>query len=462
MTSSLWDAAKVHNKNRAVLASAVLAVASIALGIAVPHLAVFGTATTHVAGEVIAAVIAFILGVALISISRSAEQPWLNILGWGFLLVAGLDLVHALFSSPAASSAFGNSDQIASAISLLSRTALGAFALWAALKLEKQADGSFTLSSLRWPIAVVGSLLVGSVAISVLQALDGSTVSPSDRLSLLPGLIFLAAFIVVQRRRSQDTHTLLAFTVFLLASGAADTAFAFHTAEPFDGYFSTLHIYKLFSYGVMLVGLLMESQRLHSFELRARQELGKVNDSLNESNLGLTSASNDLKTLNQIGRIAGISVSVTDRFDQIADLIRTRIDAERVSVAFIDESGTHSRMVVTNGLDIAGRASGTLVPLANTHTGESILNKRTIVVGSSNIDAIRRGNPDMFVNDIKAGVRSWITTPIIIEDSVVGVLMVRSVKSLAYGEREIQFVEQVASQLAGLVRHGRTRQINAA
>lgn len=462
MTSSLWDVLKVHNNNRVVLASAVLAVASIALGFAVPHIAVFGTATTHVAGEVIAAVLALVLGVTLISISRSAEQPWLNILGCGFLLVAALDLVHALFSSPVASNAFGNGDQIASAISLLSRTVLGTFALLAALKLEKRTDGNLTLSALRWPVAIVGSLLLGAVVISILQASSGSVVAPAARFSLLPGLIFFAAFILVQRRRSLDTNTLSAFTVFLLASGAADIAFAFHTTEPFDGYFSALHIYKLFSYGVMLVGLLTESHRLHSFELRIRQELGKVNESLNESNLGLTSASNDLKALNQIGRIAGISVSVADRFDEVADLVRSRIEADRVAVAVVNESGTHSKLIAANGLPIAGRATGALVSLSDRDASEFIFNKKSVVVGPSNIDAIRGQYLKLFVNDIKAGVRSWITTPIIAENTVVGVLMVRCVKPLAYGEREVQFVEQVASQLAGPVSRGRDRQIDAA
>ncbi len=450
VTSSLWDETKSRDNNRVIIASAALAVASIALSAILPHIGVWGGTTAHVVHETISAVLATIIGITLIIISRSAEQPWMKTLGWGFVIAAGIGLFHGIVGSPAVADAIGNSKQISDWASVASRMTLAGFALWAALKLDKRSDSDSAKRSLWWPILIVVVLVVGSGLLSILQAPDNQPFIPAIRINIFPGLVFLTAFVIALDRQSPARYTVGAFSIFLLTNGAADAVFMVYAVEPFDPYFSATHNYKFFGFGIMLIGLLAETHRLHRFELTARQELGRVNESLNDSNLGLTSASNDLAALNRIGRISGASQSVTDRFDQIGEVIRSRIDADRIAVAVRGPSSTGCRIEAVFSRPDGEPAIGSDAPLTGTLFGNAILNQGIAILDESTITKATQNAP-WLESDLNAGIKSWIFTPIIAEGKPNGILLVRSLKAGAYSSREAQFIEQVASQLAAPV-----------
>ncbi len=460
MNPSLWDKAAPRNHNFAIIGSAAIAAAAIVVGLTVPRIDSIGSPTSHVAGEIISAILSAIVGITLVNISRSTEQRWFRLLGWGLLVTAGLDVLHGLTGSTAVIDLLGSS-ALSDWISLLSRVALAGFVICAVLTLEQTAETKRTFAQLKWPVAIAAGLVAGSVLITVFPPAGSTGFAPEIQLSFIPGIGFLAAFITIQRRYSTAHYTLAAFMLFLVANAAADAVFMSHSGQYLDSYFSGLHIFKLFAIGALLVGLLADSQRLYQFEVRARHELGIVNDSLNESNLGLTSASNDLRALNQIGQIAGVSRSVADRFDEIAEVMRSRIEFHRIAIGVVDEVRGSCTIEAVYGAPMVGRSVGSVVNLDGTHYGDVVRLRTTIVLDDSNVETAARKIPRLKV-DIASGIRSWLTTPIIAEGEVVGIVLARSLKPNAYGMREMQFVEQVASQLAGPLRHGRGRRMKAA
>ncbi len=461
MKSSLWDDSASHNYNHVLIGSAALTAVAVALHLIVPNLDGLGSITSHVAGEMIAATLAVIIGVTLLMVSRSADQRWLELLGYGAIAAGLLDAIHGITSSTAVISVLGGNTEVSEWISLISRTTLAIACLWAVLSLEKSGATDSPPLTAAWPVGVAVALIAGSGLIATFTASEQYSPRIEAALTLVPGMLFLLAFVAMRNRRSHARYTLWAFTLFLVANGAADGAFMAHSSATFDAYFAAHHIFKLFAYGVLLVGLLAESQRLYRFEIKARQQLSDINDSLNRSNLALTSAGNDLRALNRIGRMAGVSKSVADQFEQIGDIVSARVDLDRLTIAIIHPGLAGFIIEATYGLNVEGREPGTFIPFAGTHYGEVLEKRTTLLIDDSNIDEAIKRTPRL-KTDVNSGVRSWLTTPIIAEDDVVGLLMVRSMKPLAYSDRETQFIEQVASQFAGPVSQGRGRRASVA
>ncbi len=461
MKRSVWGETTTRDNKFAIAVSGVFALVAIAISIRIPHFDSPASPMSHVAGEVVGAVLAVLIGVMLISVSRSASQPWLRVLGIGFVIVAALDLLHAVASSPAAREGSALAEPVSDWAWIIGRTLLAACALRAVMTQPRSAP-SVSGESLRIvPLLIVLGLVLGSGVAAMLSGGDQLALSAVERLSVVPGALFMAAFVLIFSRGSNAPHISTAFAIFLLMSGAVDTAFMLYSAAEFDGYFSMAHTLKLAAYGVVITGIFAESQRLYRFEAITRRELGRINDSLNEANLLLTTATNDMRALNQVGWIAGESQNIADRFDEIADIVRSRIPADRVSVVIVEPSGMTCRLEATDGLAIPGREIGTVISLTGTHYSEVIVDRLTVIVDDRNIaNAIER-HPKLEI-DAQQGIRSWITAPILTEDEVVGALSARSTQSDVYDDRARQFVEQVASQLAGLARKTRRQMIEAA
>lgn len=454
MLSSLWNETAFQHHNRTILVSATLAVITVALHLAILNSEWPGNRTAHSGIEIVAAVVGGVVGITLAYNSFVVDERWLRILGFGFIGVAALDLGHAVVSSRVAADALGNIDQLTLWTSLASRFALGAVVLCATLALVRRNDSGdqralFPLSA--WFFGIIVFAIAGSWLMFLFAGSLELSNSPETLLSLVSGSLFLGAFVLLAQRRSDLRNMYSAFAIFLLVNGLSEAAFKVFVAGPFDGYFAAAHVFKLFGYLVILIGILMESQRLYRFETNARQELGKVNESLNESNLMLTTARSDLQALTQIGRIAGASRTVADRFGEIGRIISSRIRADRIMVATVNYDRSECKIVAIFGQALPDREVGDMLPLMGTMIGDLLKSGQTELFNDSNIESTVRSDPRLAV-DVEAGFRSWLSTPINAEDEVVGVLMVRSKLPSAYGHREAQFVEQVASQLAGPVR----------
>ncbi len=451
----MWAEQKPHNYQRVLVAAIVLTLVSIALHLVLSSFTLSGGVVSHVAGEAIAATLAGLVGATLISISTAGGQRWIRILGLGLVFVAGLDLLHMVFSTSKAIEVFDGDSVLSDWTSLLSRVVLSAVALGTVLSLARRDTESETdhrpLPIILLPAALVVVLVAASAALALTGSQAPSDLSIETALSLLPGSLFLIAFVIFQHRSSELSFMFSAFGVFLFSNGIADGSFMAYSSDPFDNYYGVFHIFKLFSYGVLLFGILAESQKLYRFEFEARRELGNINDSLNDANLHLTTATNDLKALNQIGRLASESHDLAERFEEIASILESRIRTDRTLVATMPLEAGDCTIEAVYGVSIPGRGRGDPLPLAGTIIGEVVRKRQTLHFDDSNIEEFEKLDPRL-VADREVGFRSWLSTPVVAEDEVVGVLMVRTRVSHAYGERETQFLEQVASQIAGLVR----------
>ena len=450
-TSKQWTDTQAYDYEKPVLAAALLAFVSLGLHFVITRVDIPGTVMSHVAGEAIAAVLAALVGATLLSISVTGGQRWLKILGAGLLVVAGLDLLHMASSSAQALEAFGTEGVLAGWTSLLSRFVLGLISIFAVLSLPGRQKGEFRPANLVTPATVATGLVLAAGLVAILGPAREPEFRPENALSLATGSLLMLAFVLTFSRASNLRLMFLSLSVFLFSGGIADAVFMTYSNGLYDSQFGMFHLFKLFSYGVLLVGILAESMRLYRFEADARVHLGDINDSLNDANLHLTTATNDLKALNQIGRIASESRYVADRFVEIASVLVSRVRSDRTLVATVDKENLECRIEAVDGVAIPGRGPGDSLPLTGTVLWDVVVNRVSLQFDKTDIGRHSTQDPRLSA-DLQAGFRSWISTPVISEDEVVGVLMVRSRDEGVYGEREVRFLEQVASQIAGPVR----------
>ncbi len=162
-------------------------------------------------------------------------------------------------------------------------------------------------------------------------------------------------------------------------------------------------------------------------------------------------ASDELRTLVEIGRVIGSQPDIDSVFDRVAGLIRQIVPFDRLAVVVMDPvAGTLENRYVA-GMAIAGRSKGDRYPAAGTIAeGLSSAARAGLIVDSLNFDEIARTYPEI-KNGLTAGLRSSISVPLVAHDSAIGVLRVLSTRDRAYGPRALAFAEGAAAQIAGAV-----------
>jgi signal transduction histidine kinase len=88
---------------------------------------------------------------------------------------------------------------------------------------------------------------------------------------------------------------------------------------------------------------------------------------------------------------------------------------------------------------------------------ETIVNGgRTVVVTARSAEDVVRQAPHL-LPAFQAGLRSFLSAPLTVNETVFGALHLRSIEAGAYGEREIAIAEGIAAQIAGVVAISRLR-----
>ena len=74
--------------------------------------------------------------------------------------------------------------------------------------------------------------------------------------------------------------------------------------------------------------------------------------------------------------------------------------------------------------------------------------RRGLVKQSENVEDMSRQYPSLLPN-IRAGMRSFVSVPLIARDEIIGVLHFRTVRRNAYDERDLRLAERIGAQIAG-------------
>lgn len=158
-----------------------------------------------------------------------------------------------------------------------------------------------------------------------------------------------------------------------------------------DAHFPAAHVLKLFSYAIVCVGVILDAHRSNQRERLVPSELGRVNVSLNEKNLSLTSVRNDLLPLTKLAAIASSSVRISDHFEELVRVLRLRVAADRILIATSDENITTCRIEAVWGKSLTDRRAGDEMPISGNLMGDVLVGGQTMVFDEHSIhDAMQR------------------------------------------------------------------------
>jgi len=152
----------------------------------------------------------------------------------------------------------------------------------------------------------------------------------------------------------------------------------------------------------------------------------------------------------EIGRIIGSSVDPDEVYDRAGEVLREVIPFDQSVLSLIDrQKGTVTPTWMT-GTYISGRSPGDEVPLEGTLSLGVMQNRSPLIVDVEDEEDVRRRFPGL-ISHFRAGLKSFIATPLVYHDDVIGVLQLGSVEANSYSHPHLELAERAGNQIAGAV-----------
>lgn len=154
--------------------------------------------------------------------------------------------------------------------------------------------------------------------------------------------------------------------------------------------------------------------------------------------------------LAEIGRIIGLSLDIDEVYEPFALEVEKLIPFDRVTIDVVD----HERGVVIlayhTGMDVPTRNRGDAYSLAGTSTERAIHTQAGVLINVNDINKLTNEFPALSPG-FEAGIRSFMTLPLISRGEVIGGLHLRSKKQDAYDEKDFALAQRIADQIAGAI-----------
>jgi diguanylate cyclase (GGDEF)-like protein/PAS domain S-box-containing protein len=152
----------------------------------------------------------------------------------------------------------------------------------------------------------------------------------------------------------------------------------------------------------------------------------------------------EIKVLNNIARIISSSLQIEEVFDAFANEMEKLIAFDRLSVAFLDESGSYLRIFASGARTDSGWGMESLIPLVGTGPGWVVLNEKHYIQNDTLKEP--RFIEDQFL--LEDGIRSYILLPLESRRRVVGTFGLGSRKESAFSEKDLALLTQLSKQIS--------------
>ena len=202
------------------------------------------------------------------------------------------------------------------------------------------------------------------------------------------------------------------------------------------------HVALVENVSIQIAGAIANSQ-LHANILKAEKALRKSEETARR-------LADENAALAEIGRIISSSLDIDDVYERFAEEVRKLVPFDRVAINLVNlEESTYLNAYVT-GAHISSRQPGIITPFANTMTGQIVRTQENFFCQARSLDDLP---PNMLgmVDVFNAGLRTFITVPMISNDRIIGSLAFTSTDVNAYNESHIALAENVATQIAGAI-----------
>ncbi|MCH7712616.1 MAG: GAF domain-containing protein [Chloroflexi bacterium] len=151
-----------------------------------------------------------------------------------------------------------------------------------------------------------------------------------------------------------------------------------------------------------------------------------------------------------IGRIISSSLDITEVYQHLGREIQTLIPFHRMTLVMVHADGaTFSRQFVT-GTVVAGSTQGGQVPLDGTISGRVYQTGEPVMREWDDDGEVLREFPGLAAS-VDAGLRSFLSVPLISRGNVIAVLQMRSTELRAYSQQHLDLAVRVANQISGAI-----------
>ena len=156
----------------------------------------------------------------------------------------------------------------------------------------------------------------------------------------------------------------------------------------------------------------------------------------------------------EIGRIIGSTLAIEDVYERFADEVRRIIPFDNIAINLIDHDTKTVSVPYVAGIDVPGRRRGEVFPLRGTIAEEAARTRKGFLVHADDIEALAKTHPGALPVRL-AGLRSIMVLPLISRDVVIGTLVLMSVATHRYQDRDLSLAENVAAHISGAIANAR-------
>ncbi|MCH8310626.1 MAG: GAF domain-containing protein, partial [Chloroflexi bacterium] len=155
-------------------------------------------------------------------------------------------------------------------------------------------------------------------------------------------------------------------------------------------------------------------------------------------------------SLVEIGKIISASLDIGEVFHRFSGEVGNLIQFDRLVISTVDLERWTTTIEHISGIDISSLDQGDQISLSSTHVREIVSGRTGLIYQVDDSSELASQYPAI-VNLTDAGLRSFMSLPLISSDEVIGLLLIRSRTPDAYTDRDLQLAQRVADQIAGAV-----------
>ena len=151
-----------------------------------------------------------------------------------------------------------------------------------------------------------------------------------------------------------------------------------------------------------------------------------------------------------IGRVISSSLNIEEVYEFLGEEIRELVPFDRLSLTTVNLERSELSSAWVIGTGIPGRHVGDTIPLAGAVIEEVCRTKSSLLLDDQMYPDIGERFP-LLIPSLEAGLRSFLSVPLIYRDVVIGVLQFRSKDQAAYSIRHMELAERISNQIARAV-----------
>ncbi len=153
--------------------------------------------------------------------------------------------------------------------------------------------------------------------------------------------------------------------------------------------------------------------------------------------------------LAEIGRIISSSLDIQEVYEGFAQQVRKLLPCDRTVIDLLNEEKGSLTIAYVSGLPVDRFPKGAEIPLQGTALERIVQTRSSMLISAETLEEVV-AYPGL-VPAFQAGIRTFLSVPLISRTRVIGALSLRRTKANAYSPEDVELAERIAGQIAGAV-----------